>query len=185
MPNSKVFISSYGLYNAGFLTGKWFDLEDYTEASELENDAIKYINDHMPKGISPQDAIEELFTSGHESTGTDGEDLTAHFNSYMELKEIAENTNIDLDDIIELKEECSDIDFVNSNINIFDLYKNGINNETDAYAEMLSYNYPESELPCWATSSYWAILEDIAKDGLLNGGVHSIKLSNSRIAIIN
>lgn len=47
---AKVFVTTYGKYNAGYgLTGKWFDLEDFNDKAEFIEAAEKFVNEADPE----------------------------------------------------------------------------------------------------------------------------------------
>jgi antirestriction protein len=51
LPNTpKIYVGTYGMYNSGSLFGRWFDLSDYTDATEFYKDCYEYHrNEFLPE----------------------------------------------------------------------------------------------------------------------------------------
>jgi antirestriction protein len=51
----KIYVGTYGMYNAGSLFGKWFDLSDYSDAQEFYKDCYEYHrNEFLSNGCRPE-----------------------------------------------------------------------------------------------------------------------------------
>ena len=44
----EIYVASLSDYNAGVLHGKWFNLDNYTDAEDLENDIVKHVLETSP-----------------------------------------------------------------------------------------------------------------------------------------
>lgn len=69
----RIWVGSLHLYNAGFLIGEWFDIDECTLASEIEDQAKEYIEEHLPEGEDLDESIEELWCFDQEGIPVDGE----------------------------------------------------------------------------------------------------------------
>lgn len=51
----KIYVGTYGMYNNGSLTGKWFDLTDYSDRDEFYKDCYEYHRNEFDPELMFQD----------------------------------------------------------------------------------------------------------------------------------
>lgn len=80
----KIYVASLSDYNAGILHGKWFDLDDYTDADDLQDDIQEQILNTSPTAKAEGVPAEEFAIHDYE----DGVDGLGEYESLEDLIEL-------------------------------------------------------------------------------------------------
>lgn len=155
----KVWVGCLACYNDGRLVGEWFDASEAPEDMEAFDDALE-----IAPGHHQIDGHEELWCFDTENSPVSGEFSPMDAVRYAEL---IEDLSIPIDALVAYLENQHEA-----------LTEESVEAAAEAYigdsdTDMAGYFaeiYDENELPEWARTHFWSIMERIAEDDRLGGG---------------
>jgi hypothetical protein len=173
-----VWVSTFGLYNSGTLSGYWIAAEDAPQTVD------QFAAGLVVRGIrfDAREIGEELHSFDTENAPEAGEMSPARA---LELAEFL--ATVDDDDRAIFTAWASDeMDaFTAEGLERFhDSYRGYFeeNSEQEAVAESMAELFQESELPEWAQPHYWDLLRIMAQDDM-NGGAYNVQRFGNGYAV--